>query len=155
MLDSHKVSKQKSSEGLTMYVKWRKSNRHLLVTIAQNMWVRTLCFYQAFLEGISGSQRKRPKCSLKLRMSPLQYLGRTAMTGFAASRVLKALLVVVISYEVYIKFIIEINTEITIRRKIIITFLLFSQTSWSTKQRGNRPKHLKRSGFVYTSCVSF
>lgn len=51
------------------------------------------------------------------------------MTGFAASRVLKALLVAVISYEVYIKFIIEINTEITIRRKIIITFLLFSQTS--------------------------
>lgn len=65
------------------------------------------------------------------------------MSGFVASRVLKALLVIAISYELYIKFIMEINTEITARMEIIITFLLFSQTSWSTKQRRNTLKHLK------------
>lgn len=141
-----------------MYVKQRKANCHLLVTIAQNMQVRTLSFYQAVLEDISGSQRKCPKHPFKLRMSPLQCLGRSAMSGFArvlASRVLKPLLVVMVSYKLYIKYIMEINAEINLRMKIIITFLLFSQSSQSTKQRRNRPKHLKRNSFVCTYCVSF
>lgn len=80
------------------------------------------------------------------------------MSGFArvlASRVLKPLLIVMVSYELYIKYIMEINAEITLRMKIIITFLLFSQSSQSTKQRRNRPKHLKRNSFVCTYCVSF
>lgn len=77
------------------------------------------------------------------------------MSGSVASRVLKALLLGAVSYELYTKFIMDINTAITIRMKIIIAISLVSQSSQSTKQRRNGPKHLKRNVFVCTSRVSF
>lgn len=57
------------------------------------------------------SQRKCPKYPLKLRMSPLQYSGMSAYVWLCASRVPKALLVITISYVLYIKLILEISTE--------------------------------------------
>lgn len=72
-------------------------------------------FLPSFLRGYFRVSKEVPQVLSQAlsRMSPFQYLGRGAMSGFAASRVLKALLVVMISYELYIKFIMEINTEIT------------------------------------------